>query len=418
MDHFKRRDIRALLVTAAVVGAGAAACGSSETIYEYVDGSPATGDVGQPSGTGGCAGAAVGDGCGGSDGGGLGGGGDAGGPGSGGAGGGAGSGGADGGPPPGGNDGPPAGIDKGGPDSPVVIGPLGGNGCAGGTCANPTCQPLGAPAAIGDFPELGYEDRPSYIPNDVIIPTFDDTPDSTGSGNWTSLGMRFFANNDMHVDYFINTDNYCGPILADPGCSATLQEMLRLHNPANHTVHHVHMGANMPPKNNVPQSCGGPISGVTCEVELAGVEMTINTASGGDRPHLTRFRPPYGQPYSPPGPTLAAVQASVAKFAVAVGWSVDSGDSSGGPFTGRQIADNVINEIGSGPGAKSWGVVLMHGTFRWTYEALSILFDKNSGYLKTHGFRLATVEDAICWKYGKHSWQIISELTRQERSPN
>jgi hypothetical protein len=33
-------------------------------------------------------------------------------------------------------------------------------------------------------------------------------------------------------------------------------------------------------------------------------------------------------------------------------------------------------------------------------------------------FRVGTVEDAICWKYGMHSWDIVQTLTKQPRSPN
>jgi hypothetical protein len=36
-----------------------------------------------------------------------------------------------------------------------------------------------------------------------------------------------------------------------------------------------------------------------------------------------------------------------------------------------------------------------------------------------HGFKLATVEDAICWKYGKHSWEIVQQLNAGSmRAPN
>jgi hypothetical protein len=28
-------------------------------------------------------------------------------------------------------------------------------------------------------------------------------------------------------------------------------------------------------------------------------------------------------------------------------------------------------------------------------------------YLQRHGFVLGTVEDVVCWMFGKHTWQII-----------
>jgi hypothetical protein len=59
----------------------------------------------------------------------------------------------------------------------------------------------------------------------------------------------------------------------------------------------------------------------------------------------------------------------------------------------------------------------MHSTYPWTHDALPILLGAN-GYFATHGFRVGTVEDAICWKYGMHSWDIVQQLTGQPHSPN
>ena len=73
--------------------------------------------------------------------------------------------------------------------------------------------------------------------------------------------------------------------------------------------------------------------------------------------------------------------------------------------------------VGTGPGKASWGILLQHGTYPWTHDALPLLYGP-SGYLATHGFKLATIEDAICWKFGKHSWEIVQELTGQPRAPN
>jgi hypothetical protein len=88
-------------------------------------------------------------------------------------------------------------------------------------------------------------------------------------------------------------------------------------------------------------------------------------------------------------------------------------------FTGQMIADNVIKKIGTGPGnGDAWGIVLMHGVFPGSFDAAKILFDPKTGYTTTHRFRLGTVEDVVCWKYGKHSWQIVEELNGQKRDPN
>jgi hypothetical protein len=147
----------------------------------------------------------------------------------------------------------------------------------------------------------------------------------------------------------------------------------------------------------------------------------INTLSNGARPHLTRFRSPYGEPYQERSAGLAAEQAVASKFAVHVGWQMDSGDSADcqAPcFSGTEIANNIKKLIGTAPGQGSYGIVLMHGTYGWTYDAAKILFTPKTGYLATHNFKVATVEDVICWKYGMHSWEIVQKLNNQPRSPN
>ncbi|HEX3696597.1 MAG TPA: polysaccharide deacetylase family protein [Polyangia bacterium] len=325
---------------------------------------------------------------------------------------------------------------------------LTGDGCAGGTCQNPMCKALGTAATfdLTNVPQIGFELQPMYIPNDTIIPTFDDVPDGTtdpsdptykvyGPGNNTKAILAFFKTNNIHADFFVNTNNWCGDISMDDDCLATLTDILTNHNVANHTIHHIHMGmdlmpdiitddsTNPPTMISIPTGCTDTTK-PSCTDELNGVEDLVSRLSYGGRPHLTRFRAPFGEPYQAQGTGLAQVSADVAKFAVEVGWHMDSLDSSCDDsvatapcFTGQQIFNNVVQLIGTGPGTR-WGVVLMHGTFPWTKDAVPMLFDPKTGYLATHGFKLATVEDAICWKYGMHSWEIVQKLSGQARSPN
>ena len=145
-------------------------------------------------------------------------------------------------------------------------------------------------------------------------------------GNWTAADLKDFLDlattlAAFRMDFFINTDNACDISgNANPMCTATVVDILTLHNPGNHTVHHAWLGGNM--------GDGQPFcADTTCvDTEITGVETVINTISGGGRPHLTRFRPPYGNPYNLSG-TVAWVQPEVAKFAVAIGWNFDSNDS-------------------------------------------------------------------------------------------
>jgi peptidoglycan/xylan/chitin deacetylase (PgdA/CDA1 family) len=299
------------------------------------------------------------------------------------------------------------------------------NGCNGGTCLNPMCTPFGTATPVGPYPDTGFDAQPAYIPNDVIIPTFDDGPDGEnappdpvyGVGSWTATDLTFFAMNNMHVDFFVNTNNWCGDITQDGACTAALTNILTSHNAANHTVHHIHMGI------AGTMSDPGCPDAPSCEVEIVGVETEVNNLSRGGISHLTRFRAPFGEPFQALGPGLAMAQTLVAKYAVQVGWNLDSGDSLCNStttpcFTGQQIANNITTVIGTKPGSGTrWGIVLMHGTYPWTHDALPLLFGPN-GYLAKHSFRVGTVEDAICWKYGKHSWEIVQQNSGQTRGPN
>jgi peptidoglycan/xylan/chitin deacetylase (PgdA/CDA1 family) len=288
-------------------------------------------------------------------------------------------------------------------------------------------MPLTTAAPVDTYPGTGFETQPSYIPNDVIIPTLDDVPDGPDTGmakmpgRWTTADLQYLDANHMHWDFFINTNNACDLTVASPDtqCVAAVQDILSLHNPGNHTVHHWHL--------STPGS-GGCGNAACVDSELTGVETEIATLSNGDRPHLTRFRAPFGEPYQA-GTVVSWVQPEVVKYAVSIGWNLDSGDSlwddgtnctlmnsnTLGPCpTGQDIANAVTSQIGAAKSGQSWGIVLMHGIFGWTHDAIKILFDPATGYLKANGWRVGTVEDAICWKYGKHSWEIVG----QGRVPN
>jgi peptidoglycan/xylan/chitin deacetylase (PgdA/CDA1 family) len=293
-------------------------------------------------------------------------------------------------------------------------------------------MPLTTAAKIDAYPGTGFEAKPAYIPKDVIIPTLDDVPDGADSsmaktpGRWTTADLQYLDMNNMHWDFFINTNNACKDVtmMGDSGCVAAIVDILTLHNPGNHTVHHAHLAGN--PNNGDPYCTNATCVGN----ELTGVESAINTFSKGGRPHLTRFRAPFGEPYQ--AGTLGYVQPEVAKFAVSIGWNLDSGDSlwdngtmctdmNGTPAacpTGQEIADAVTSQIKTPGTGTAYGIVLMHGIFGWTHDAIKILFDPATGYVAKNKFRIGTVEDAICWKYGKHSWEIVQTLTMQPRSPN
>jgi len=311
--------------------------------------------------------------------------------------------------------------------------PIKGNGCAGGACLNPTCKAMGTPAPLGDFVEIGFEQQPSYIPNDVVVLTFDDVPDpihkptdkpyaNFADGDWTRKLVDWLDMNNLHTDFFINSNNWCD-FSKHPECNGTMIKLLKNHNAASHTVHHMHMGGSTPPNpmDLASSSCGGPTAMYKCDDEMKGVETLVDTLSAGSIPHLTRFRAPYGEPFQGAGGSLDLIRGIVKKYSVHIGWQIDSGDSNCDTckYTGQAMASNVLMRLGQRAGqGGNWGIVLMHSTYPWTYEAAKILMDPTTGALKQRGYRLGTVEDVICWKYGKHSWELVQQASGVAKGPN
>ena len=300
--------------------------------------------------------------------------------------------------------------------------------CLGGACLNPDCKPYTTAAAIDAYPETGFDPKPSYIPNDVIIPTLDDVPDdivsppnqAKGAGDWTTSDLKYLDEHNMHWDLFINTNNACDfSGKAPAACQAAVVDITKNHYPGNHTVHHFHLG--------MTGSEGCPDA--TCVAnEIKGVETVVSAASNGAHPYLTRFRAPFGEPFQDQGTGYAIVAPVVAQYAVQIGWNLDSDDSNhddgvnctpkGKCPTGQTIAATVEKLIKTPGTGSAYGILLMHGIFGWTRDAIPLLFDPATGYLAKNKFRVGTVEDAVCWKYGKHSWEIVQAKTNKPHGPN
>jgi peptidoglycan/xylan/chitin deacetylase (PgdA/CDA1 family) len=269
------------------------------------------------------------------------------------------------------------------------------NGCAGGACLNPTCQPLGEPAAPGRFLEVGFEPRAPYLPGDVIIPTLDDAPD----GEWSGPLLDWLDANHLHLDLFVDTAHRCD-VAVTPACAAVLERILRAHNPANHTAHHVHLGSDC--------HALGADAAVACEDEITVVESEIQVLSNGGIAHLSRFRAPFGEPFRMGGVALDEMKGVVARFAVEVGWAIDAGDGdAGGVLDAATATANVVRALDAG----DRGIVRLPATAPWSLDVLKALLDPKAGYAATHHLRAATVEDAICWRYGRHSWELVSQIT-------
>jgi hypothetical protein len=349
-------------------------------------------------------------------------------------------------------------------------------------CAPPDCPMMTGPApvAAGSFQQLGWDPmydpgtnntQPIYIPNDVIIPTLDDVPDGSDTtfdgytpGNWTKTDLAWLDAQGMHWDLFMNTNNwaqiFADPTNAnsDPDAYNSFVDILKNHNPANHTVDHIYIGDNggsTAGNTTMPGCCDCTnYPSNTCKSELDGVESMVAQISNNGRPHLTRMRQPFGYPLEPgSGASAAAMtdaQNLIKTYAVSIGWHLlthdadnspcgctntamscttcpdeanggmccsdtvgcanPNGTALGGPYDYPQASVNqVMSQIGSGKGSGAWGILLFHGVLPWTSGAIPLLFGPN-GLLKTAGFRIGTVEDAVCWKYGMHSWDVVNKI--------
>jgi peptidoglycan/xylan/chitin deacetylase (PgdA/CDA1 family) len=270
------------------------------------------------------------------------------------------------------------GSDAGGPTlSPAFEGPQ-----------NPECRPLHVPVEPGPYPQTDYSAQPWYIPNDVIVPTLDDGPQET----WTAADLDVLLKLNLHVDFFVNTRVWADSAQVNAVLKRILDEG---HHMGNHTADH----------DDLVTLDGG----AAIESEITDVEETVRTVSGGAIPHLTRFRAPEGDPYEfDSGADMALVYPIVAKYAVHVAFNINTSDE--GASDGPSLLGSVVAQVKTpGDPNGSWGVMLLHANTQPTHDMLPLLI----AYLRGAGFRLGTVEDVICWRFGKHSWDLVPD-----RMPN
>src|SRR5439155_4280628 len=116
---------------------------------------------------------------------------------------------------------------------------------------------------------------------------------------------------------FINTNNWDGPVDSNSGLKALIKRIVNEgHQLANHTVSHPHL----------PQKTAAQI-----EAEITGVQTTVNRSDVmvSSYPELTMFRAPFGEPFqngAPGQPDYDKVAPIVKKYAVHMGWAIDTND--------------------------------------------------------------------------------------------
>jgi peptidoglycan/xylan/chitin deacetylase (PgdA/CDA1 family)/uncharacterized protein involved in high-affinity Fe2+ transport len=241
--------------------------------------------------------------------------------------------------------------------------------------------------------EIAFETRPSYVPSNSIALTFDDGPDLVN----TPLVLDVLKAKNVKATFFVNTDNTSGATDDGPNAPALKALIQRIvnegHGLGNHTVHHFHL----------PEE-----SSSTIEAEITGVQTTVSRADvlGPTWPPLTLFRAPFGEPYQSPGPGSSAyflVSPIVAKYAVEIGWAIDTFDYTCVSGTMEQRKQCVVSGFTSRAGSGDYGVVLMHSIHPQTAAAIGDIID----YCNTHGLVLRRVEDFVGAKFDQVSKSLI-----------
>jgi peptidoglycan/xylan/chitin deacetylase (PgdA/CDA1 family) len=261
------------------------------------------------------------------------------------------------------------------------------------------------------YPQIDFTNRPTYLPTNLLVLTFDDGPDSVDPMNAANTDntrkvLDVLMQKGVHATFFINTNNYTD-VTMDDEAKSYIQRMWREgHEIGNHTVHHAHLGIAGTPMDP------GAATAADIEAEITGVADVLRRPDvlGSCAPHLTLFRAPYGEPYQPPNdttPRYTLVAPIVARHAVEIGWALDTFDyncttNENGPGDPDCVYNNFITGVQT-PGNGAYGIVLMHAVQPQTAAALPRILD----YIQQHGFVLGTVEQVVRAKYGMGSADLV-----------
>jgi peptidoglycan/xylan/chitin deacetylase (PgdA/CDA1 family) len=246
-----------------------------------------------------------------------------------------------------------------------------------------------APSAFAAaIPEIDFSTRPNYIPNNVVVLTFDDAPDY----DHTAEVVNALKAKNAKATFFLNGENWSS-LSADESMRALVRRIANEgHTVASHTVHHPHLSE---------------INNNDVEFEVTGMQNLVNGVFGNNSHELTLFRAPYGDPYqgndpSNPKESYSRIAPIVAKHAVHIGWSIDSGDFDCNDGDGDCVYNNVTRALGT-PGNGDYGIILMHSVYKQTALAVPRIID----YIRANGFQIWSVEDVVRARYGKSSYDII-----------
>lgn len=241
--------------------------------------------------------------------------------------------------------------------------------------------------AVSPAYEIDFNSRPSYIPSDVVVLTFDDGPD----WNNTARVLDVLADKGVKATFFINTENWSNVDTDGPMQDLVRRMVLEGHELASHSVHHHHLAS---------------LSAAQIEAELTGVEETVTTVLGAGAPRMTLFRAPFGEPYQGNDPAFPSagyqlVAPIVAQHAVHIGWAIDSFD-----YACAGSAECVYQNVRTRLEAGDYGIILMHSVHAQTADALPQIID----YIRANGYRIWTVEDVVAARFGATSAELVDGL--------
>lgn len=242
-----------------------------------------------------------------------------------------------------------------------------------------------ATRAQAQYPEIDFSNRPSYISNNSLSLSFDDGPD----WNNTARVLDILRDKGVKATFFINSENWSNIWTEGPMQDLVRRMVNEGHELANHTQRHDHLPW---------------LSDQAIDAQIRNVQDAVNNIFGGVGPRLTLLRAPHGEPYqfAVPG-DYNRVAAIVARYAVHVGWGVDTFDYNCRPGDGSCVYDSFVSKVGT-PGNGSYGSVLMHSVHSQTANALPSIID----YARNRGFRFVSTEDLVRAKYGRSSRELIA----------
>jgi MYXO-CTERM domain-containing protein len=234
-----------------------------------------------------------------------------------------------------------------------------------------------------DYPALGFDPHPDYLPNNVLVLTFDDGPDW---GGHTAAVLDVLKEKDVKATFFINTINWSDVNTDEPMQALVHRIIDEGHELASHSVHHPHLPT---------------LSAEGVEDEIAGVENTLHTVLGASSPRMSLFRAPFGEPYQD-GNGYEMVAPVVAEHAVHIGWNYDTQDWMCPQGDSNCVLSSFKNGVKT-PGHGAYGIILMHSVNPQTPEALPAIID----YARDKGFEFWNVEKVVCAKFDRSSSHVV-----------